>query len=57
MLEMYYEYQSLQVENLKFNLDNKFWFSSLLSIYNIMYVKAFASSLTDRTRSRWSKTA
>ena len=52
MLEMYYEYQSLQVENLKFNLDNKFWLSSLLSIYNIMYVKAFASSLRDRTRSR-----
>lgn len=52
MLEMYYEYQSLQVENLKFNLDNKFWFSSLLFIYNIMYVKAFASSLTDRTRSQ-----
>lgn len=47
MLKMYYEYQPLQVENLKFNLDNKFWLSLLLSKYNIMYVKTFASSPTD----------
>ena len=54
---MYYEYQSLQVENLKFSLDNKFWLSLLLFIYSIIHVKIFASSPRDISKGQYSKIA